>query len=151
MCSHPVMIFIGFLAVAMLVFFLQDRAKQKRLRKYWSRSSSQADWQQQFPDVSEQDIQGFLEIFVNAFLFKKEHLLKFGPADKVVDVYRTVYTSYSLCDTMELEFFILLVKKKYGVDLEGMRQFAEMTLGEVFEIIRNHKQAINIMPPPAEA
>ena len=107
---------------------------KKRLFRYWCRPCMGAEWHSAFPHVPKDDIRKFLNIFSDAFMFQKKHCLKFGPMDKVMDVYRTIYPRGGTVDNMELETFALAIEREYGVDFRKMWKPEETTLADAFQM-----------------
>ena len=108
----------------------------KRLRKYWSRSCMGREWRRRFPDSPKEDIRAFLEAFVDGFCFSSRRRLKFGPADKVMDIYGALYPPGSLADSMELGCFAMNLERAYGEDFSD-RFTPDTTLGDIFEMVRD--------------
>jgi hypothetical protein len=77
-------------------------------------------------------------LFVDAFVFSRKKRLKFGPDDNIMDVYNSVHTSLWSADAMELGYFAMNIEDKYGFDITTMYD-PDMTLGQIFDIIRNHE------------
>jgi hypothetical protein len=137
---------IGIAVLGMIPLWIAER---KRLQSYWSRSCAGTEWRQRFPDAPKEDVRAFLEAFVDAFGFKSKNRLKFSPADRVMDVYRTIYPPGSAVDAMELETFALTLERQYGVDLVRVWKPEETTLGDIFEMTRNPNQASDAPSEPA--
>jgi hypothetical protein len=88
-------------------------------------------WRRKFPDASKKEIRDFLLIFVNAFAFKDRDKLKFGPEDKVLDIYRALYPKEWMADALEVETLAKSVRKEYDLDLTTIWS-ETLTLGELF-------------------
>ena len=101
-------------------------------KKYRLRKCTGKDWKTKYPTSANDDIRKYLNTFVNAFVFDRKHNLKFKPSDKLMDIYRHLYPSKWLADSLELETFADDILEQYGVSLEDIWH-DELTLGEVFE------------------
>jgi propanediol dehydratase small subunit len=105
---------------------------RKALRPFWERACSGFRWRRRFPDSSKTEIREFLELFVDAFAFRRRRRCCFLPEDRVMDVYRALYPSGSAVDGMELETLCKLLRNRYGVDfVTSWRE--DITLGEIYE------------------
>jgi len=123
------------IGVGLLWALVHERTCRKRLQKYWSRSCMGREWRRSFPRCSKEDIRTFLELFVDAFAFSSSRRLKFAPTDKVIDVYRALYPPGTLCDSIELECFLMNLEKTYGENLFD-NCTPDNTLGDIFEKVR---------------
>jgi propanediol dehydratase small subunit len=65
--------------------------ERRRLRAYWDRVCTGARWRRRFPQATKDEIRKFLNVFVDAFGFRKSRRLSFSPDDKIMDVYRALY------------------------------------------------------------
>jgi propanediol dehydratase small subunit len=120
---------IVFFAVVILVLgFIQERQK---LRRFLERGCAGFRWRRRFPQASKSEIREFLDIFVEAFGFRRSWRLSFAPDDRVMDVYRTLYPAGSLTDNMELESLVGDLQKRFGVDILGSWQ-EDITLADLF-------------------
>jgi hypothetical protein len=96
-------------------------------------------WKKRFPKASKYQICKFLQVFADAFAFKKAHLLKFRPEDKIMDIYRSLSSgALDFVDACELESLRNLLIHEYGIDLARFWRI-DLTLGQMFEIITGHK------------
>ena len=114
--------------------------RKKRLLRYLNRPCMGADWRCAFPDVPKDDIRKFLNIFIDAFIFKSKDRLKFGPKDKLMDVYKTIYAPGSMCDAMEVETFAVSLEREYGVDLSKTENLEEISFSDIFKMTRISQQ-----------
>ncbi|MEJ2705145.1 MAG: hypothetical protein P8Z79_22120, partial [Sedimentisphaerales bacterium] len=94
-------------------------------------------WKRRFPDVSKQSIREFLELFVDAFLFKSDKRLKFSPDDKIMDIYKSLYPCSWWADALEYECLFIDVERRYGFDLTETTMNRDTTLGQLFDMIKN--------------
>ena len=101
-------------------------------KKYRLRGCTGKDWRKEYPKSPSDEIRVFLNTFVDAFAFDRKHNLNFEPSDKLMDIYRELYPSEWLPDSLELETFSEDILEQYGVSLEEIWH-DELTLGEVFE------------------
>ncbi len=129
------------IAIGVLIAVVDDLTRKRRLLRYWRRSCMGHEWRRMFPDVPKADIRKFLDTFSDAFIFRKDHRLKFSPMDKVIDVYRTVYPPGSAVDALELETFALTLEREYGIDLVAKWKPEVTTLADVFNMTRNPNTA----------
>ncbi len=88
-------------------------------------------WKRHFPQAPKDEIRRFLSIFVNSFGFREKDRLKFGPDDRILDVYHAVYRPMPSVDNMELEEFFCRVEDTYGIDSSQLWN-GHLTLGELF-------------------
>lgn len=132
------LLFIGIIILVAVLINIPVQLKSRRLlSSFWSRSCTGPQWKRRFPDASKEPIREFLEEFVDAFMFKSEKRLKFRPDDKIMDVYRSLYP-YSWCaDSLEHVFLSIVLEKRYGFDLTESVMDPNITLGQLFEKIRN--------------
>jgi hypothetical protein len=120
---------IVFFAVVILVLgSIQERQK---LRRFLERGCAGFRWRRRFPQASKSEIREFLDIFVEAFGFRRSWRLSFAPDDRVIDVYRTLYPAGSLTDNMELESLVGDLQKRFGVDILDSWQ-EDITLADLF-------------------
>lgn len=108
---------------------------RKALAPYWSRICTGIRWRRRFPDSAAPEIREFLNIFVAAFGFGRRRRSCFLPDDKVMDVYRALYPSGSLVDSLELEDLARCLKKRYRIDF-AVDWRGDITLGELYEQTR---------------
>jgi hypothetical protein len=127
--SWPSIIFwviVGVLAIAL------ELLRRRRLSPMLDRPCAGRDWRRSFPDAAEADIREFLQLFVDAFALPRKSHLAFRPDDRIMEVYRAINPpKWTAADSLELETFSLLLKRKYGLALESVWR-NDMTLGEVF-------------------
>jgi hypothetical protein len=123
---------LGILALSVGGTILVERW---RFRRFWDRTCTGASWKAAFPAAPAAEIREFLEMFVEAFDFRPSRKLKFEPADRVMDIYRTRYPSRLSADSMELETLVSMSQKRHGVDLVPLWR-DNITLGELFEQTR---------------
>ncbi len=129
---------VWIVAATVIVFLLALAASLDQLPKvYRGRHCTGSEWHRQFPDAPKAEIRRFLELFaVHAFGFRKRYTLKFGPQDRVMDVYRAVYRGKLwVGDAMEIESLGLTLGREYGVDLL-QAWHPGITLGELFRMTR---------------
>jgi propanediol dehydratase small subunit len=115
------------LAVSAGGVLLADRI---RFRHFWDRGCMGRAWLSAFPDASKAEIRDFLTLFGEAFLSGAKRRLSFGPADRLIEIYRTRYPA-AWPDAMELEAFERRLGKKYGFNLRSELNEG-LTLGEIF-------------------
>src|SRR5215472_14991934 len=93
-------------------------------------------WRCRFPDAPKSEIKEFLDLFVDAFAFRRKRGCRFSPDDRVMEVYRALYPPGSEVDSLELETLCKKLRKRYGIDFAtSWRQ--DITLGEIYE--RTHQ------------
>lgn len=92
-------------------------------------------WRSAFPGVPKNEIRDFLSIFSSAFAFKDTEKLKFSPHDRILEIYRSIYSSRWMPDAMELETLDRDVEKTYHVSFAPIWN-EELTLGELFSYVR---------------
>lgn len=110
-------------------------AERIRFRRFWNRACTGPSWKISFPDASKAEIREFLNMFVVAFNFKAARKLRFEPADRVMEIYRTRYPTALWGDSLELETLAALAQRRYGLDLASFWQ-PNITLGELFDRAR---------------
>lgn len=127
------------ITVAILLQIPAELKSRRLLRRYWSRTCTGFKWKRRFPDASKESIREFLDLFLDAFLFKTDKRLKFAPDDKINDVYLSVYPPHSpfRVDALEHLFIILGLEEKYGIDFTPNIEDPDVTLGQLFELTRN--------------
>lgn len=104
----------------------------KALRPYRERDCTGVRWRRRFPNSPKAEIREFLDLFVEAFCFRRRRRTCFRPEDKVMDVYRAIYPPGSAADSMELEILCMRLRKRYGIDFaKSWRE--DITLGEIYE------------------
>jgi hypothetical protein len=131
----PILLFAVVAATGGVLMEIQTR---KALRPYWERACTGIRWRRRFPYSTKAEIREFLDLFVDAFAFRRRRRCCFSPEDRVMDVYCAVYPPGSAVDNMELETFCELLQKRYDVDLlPSWRE--DITLGEIYE--QTHRAA----------
>jgi propanediol dehydratase small subunit len=108
----------------------------RTIGEYWKRSCMGTAWKRTFPRASKDEIRQFLNVFVDAFAFPRHRGLKFGPADRVLAVYRSLYPVQGWPDALELETLALRLDRQYAVDLRKLWR-DDLTLGEIFSQIHD--------------
>ena len=116
---------------AVVIVFLSSIQERQKLRRFLERGCAGFRWRRRFPQASKAEIREFLDIFVEAFGFKRSWRLSFAPDDRVMDVYRTLYSPGSLTDSMELESLVGDLQKHFGVDILGSWR-EDITLADLF-------------------
>jgi propanediol dehydratase small subunit len=129
-----VVILVGMMILINLPFELK---RKRLLQRFWSRPCTGRLWKRRFPDASKQSIREFLELFVDAFLFSSDKRLKFGPDDKIMDIYKSLHPCSWSADAMEYECLFIDLRRKYGFDVTESTMNRNTTLGQLFEAIRN--------------
>lgn len=127
--------------VAWLISLPFGRKRKRLLQSYWSRNCTGSEWRSEFPTDNKDAIRDFLEAFTDGFAFSSKKRLKFGPNDKVMDLYRALYPEPGWADSLELETFSANLEDKYGLDLENVDDH-DITLGRLFEMTRNPNNQI---------
>ena len=87
---------------------IQTRAD---LRPYWERACMGIRWRRRFPEAPKTEIREFLDLFVDAFAFRRKRRCRFSPDDKVMEVYRALYPPGGEMDCMELETLCKMLEK----------------------------------------
>ena len=119
----------------LLVFFVVWSFFADNLpKKYTHRICSGRKWRQCFPKIKKEEIRRFLQIFIDSFLIKDKHRLKFKPDDKVMDIYRAI-NKYSTADAMETETLVMSLESEYSVELPSYLLSEKVTLGELFAFV----------------
>lgn len=120
---------IGFFAVA--IFVLSSLNERQKLRRYLDRGCTGFRWRRRFAEASNSELREFLDIFVEAFGYRRRWRLYFAPDDRVMEFYRLRYPLRGQPDDMELEYLAELLQKRYGVDfVDSCRE--DITLGDLF-------------------
>ena len=125
--------FVLFASVGLIGGLIVQLQVEKALRRYWKRACTGLRWRRRFPKVRISEVREFLDLFVDAFAFRRKKRCCFLPEDKVMEVYRALYPPGSLADSMELETFSMKLNKRYGIDIAGLWR-EDMALGELFEL-----------------
>ena len=122
-------IIIAFLIV---VFFIWAIRYGGRLPKpYAQRDREGKGWWREFPSSSKTEIREYLQTFVDAFAFDESEKLKLSPNDRILDIYKSLYSRAWMADCLEVETFLDDLEAKYGIDLASTWH-KEITLGDVF-------------------
>ncbi len=127
-----------FSVVAVVGGVLMEIQTRKALRSYWERACAGVRWRRRFPDASKAQIREFLDLFIDAFGFRRARRCCFRPEDRVMDVYYAVYPPGSAFDGMELETFCESLRKRYDIDFAASWR-EDITFGEIYE--RTHRVA----------
>jgi propanediol dehydratase small subunit len=122
---------LGLVAFAVGGGLLVEIQTRKALRRYWERACMGIRWRRRFPDAPKAEIREFLDLFVEAFGFRRKRRCCFSPDDRVMEVYRTLYPPGSEFDSMELETFCTTLRKRYGVNFAASWR-DDITLGELY-------------------
>ncbi len=133
---------IPFLMVVLCVLFVVvalSLLQRGNLASYWKRKCTGYLWKRAYPKSSKAEIREFLGLFVRAFGFKSTQKLNFAPSDKVMEIYRSLYTpKWTIADSLELETLAIDLEKTYGLVLEKSWR-EDLTLGEIFELTQPPK------------
>ncbi len=96
-----------------------------------------ADWRRKYPGVPKAEVRRFLGLFVDAFAFMERDRLKFGPQDRVLDVYDAIYDVFPkwvpVGDSLECETLVILLEEEYKREFPERLVREDVTLGEIFE------------------
>src|ERR1039458_8395045 len=93
---HPVrplrtMLQIAIIALfAVVIVFLSSIQERQKLRRFLERGCAGFRWRRRFPQASKAEIREFLDIFVEAFGFKRSWRLSFAPDDQVMEDRKSV-------------------------------------------------------------
>ena len=128
------------LGAAVLAGIIEAMFSRRLPKCYRRRSCMGRSWRDRFPLASKSDIRRFLDIFCEAFLFGGAHRLKFGPDDKVIDIYKALYPSNWVADALETVVLLRLLEEEYRVEFPESFDQAECTLGEIFEFVTQKSQ-----------
>ena len=104
-------------------------------RPYQDRDSQEAAWRQRCGEKMD-DADAVLTMLCGAFEFNPDDCYKFGPDDKVTDIYRARYPRLKGCwsgDSMEIESLMVDIEKQYGIDVEEWH--SAISLGEIVELV----------------
>jgi propanediol dehydratase small subunit len=99
---------------------------------YWQRLCTGIRWRRRFPDAPKTEIREFLDLFVDAFAFRRRRRCCFLPDDRVMDVYRALHPPGDEFDSLELETFCKMLEERYGIDFATLWR-KDITLGEIYE------------------
>jgi propanediol dehydratase small subunit len=131
----PVALMFFVAGVGGLLMSMQTRAA---MQPYWERACMGIRWRRRFPGAPKTEIREFLDLFVDAFAFRRKRRCSFSPEDRVMEVYRALYPPGSEMDSMELETLCKMLEKRYGVDFFASWR-EDITLREIYE--RTHRVA----------
>src|SRR6266571_4898042 len=74
-----------FAVVAVAGGVLMEIQTRKALRPYWERACAGVRWRRRFPDAPKTEIREFLDLFIDAFGFRRGRRCCFRPEDRVMD------------------------------------------------------------------
>lgn len=94
------------------------------------------NWKKSFPNTPKEEIRKFLILFTDAFAFSNKNKLKFEPDDKVLEIYRELYPSKWMADSLEVETLAGELEKEYSINFNEI-WYEELSLGEIFSKIKN--------------
>jgi hypothetical protein len=109
---------------------------------YRDRESQQTAWQQRYGDMLV-ETDAVLTVFCDAFSFNADDRYKFGPDDRITDIYRACYPrwkSWQVGDSMEVESLMLDVKRQFGIELEAW--WPEISLGDVVGLLLTERRPL---------
>ena len=102
---------------------------------YRNRDSQEAAWRQCCSEkIGEAD--AVLTMLCEAFEFNPDDRYKFGPDDRITDIYRACYPRWKvwrLGNSMEIESLVIDLDKRYGFEVEEW--LWESSLGEIVELV----------------
>jgi propanediol dehydratase small subunit len=105
-------------------------------KKYRMRNCTGKHWKSKFPATSKEDVRRFLFIFTDAFAFSRKQKLKFEPDDKILDIYKTLYPSEWMTDSLEVETLAEDIEREYNINFTNVWH-ENLTLGELFGLVKN--------------
>jgi hypothetical protein len=124
----------GTCAVIYVIYF--NVRLNARLRRFWSRPDTLAEWQCSFPSRSVRDITTFLQAVNDAFAFDREYVFRFRPDDRLFDVYSAVQPGMTPSGPErgwgDIERLDLLLRTSLGLSLKALWD-CDRTLGTIFE------------------
>ena len=127
---HAPLIIICLAAMAMTIAL--SVAERRRLARFWRRPCTGPLWRRAFPDASTADVREFLRLFVDAFALPDRRCLSFRPDDRVMDIYRAIYTpGWTIADAMELEILAIRIEQRYGHTVTSSDP-ESLTLGDIY-------------------
>jgi len=101
---------------------------------YRDRESQKVAWQQRCGErLAEAD--AVLTMFCDAFSFNSDDRYKFGPDDRITDIYGACYPRWKfwqIGDSMEMESLMLDLKREFGIEADAWR--SEVLLGDIAEL-----------------
>ena len=80
------------------------------------------------------EVDAVLTLVCDAFSFNTDDRFKFGPDDRIVDIYRACYPRWKIwrvADVMEIESLMLDLDKQFGIDIAD--RLDDISLGQVVE------------------
>ncbi|MCP4321993.1 MAG: hypothetical protein GY787_09110 [Alteromonadales bacterium] len=104
-------------------------------KKYQARSCMGTNWKREFPSSDKSEIRDFLIFFTDAFAFSRKDKLKFEPNDIILDIYRGMYPSKLMADSLELETLADDLETKYNLKFDEIWS-ETLTLGELFSRVK---------------
>jgi hypothetical protein len=122
------------LCIVVLALALWSKFGTSLPRRYRLRSCEGRSWRTAFPSATKEEIREFLLLFTSAFAFKDAERLKFGPHDRIWEIYRELYPNRWTADALELETLTEDLLKKHEFSLAVVWS-EKLTLGEVFACI----------------
>ena len=105
-------------------------------KKYRNRKCMGKNWKKSFPNTANEEIRKFLILFTDAFAFSNKNKLKFEPEDKIMEIYRELYPSKWMADSLEVETLANDLEKEYRINFNEMWH-EELSLGEIFSKVKN--------------
>ncbi len=109
---------------------------------YRDRESQQTAWQQRYGDMLV-ETDAVLTVFCDAFSFNADGRYKFGPDDRITDIYRACYPRWKFWqvgDSMEVESLMLDLKRQFGIELEAW--WPEISLGDVVGLLLTERRPL---------
>ena len=114
---------------------------------YRDRETQQTAWQQRYGDMLV-EADAVLTVFCDAFSFNADDRYKFGPDDRITDIYGACYPRWKfwqIGDSMEVESLMLDVKRQFGIELEAW--WPEISLGDVVGLVAKRRISEGGVPP----
>jgi hypothetical protein len=137
-------IVLAVMAALVAAGILWDSWKSRRLFRrpmpapYRDRASQKVAWQQRCGErLAEAD--ALLTVLCDAFSFNSDDRYRFGPDDRITDIYRACYPRWKfwqIGDSMEMESLMLDLERQFGIETEAWRP--DITLGDVVELVTLH-------------
>jgi len=109
---------------------------RKPLQFYLSRDCQGLSWRRTFPDARADEIRLFLSIFGAAFGLRERHLLKFAPADGLLQIHGACNLLRGI-DALEFETLSNSLQRRYSFSLQNAWH-PSLTLGELFALVRRN-------------